>query len=286
MARPLRIEYPGALYHVTSRGNARGHIYRDEQDRENFLQILSTIVKRYHWLVHAYCLMDNHYHLLVETPDANLSKGMRQLNGIYTQIYNRKYHQPGHLFQGRYKAILVDKENYLLELSRYVVLNPLRARCVEHPEQWKWGSYRPTAGLEKVPDYLTVEWILGLFGASRKAAQKHYRMFVRDGIHGTSPWEDLQGQILLGGQGFVDRCKSLLQEKETIKEIPRQQRYAGRPSLQEIFQDTLGTQKQARNEKVYDAHVKYGYTLKEIADSLSLHYSTISKIVQGMEEKK
>ena len=140
MARPIRIEYPGAVYHVTSRGNAGNKIFSDDQDREIFLPILAAVVKRYNWLCHAYCLMDTHYHLMIETPDANLSIGMRQLNGIYTQKYNRRHETPGHIFQGRYKAILVQKENYLLELCRYVVLNPVRAGVVQKPESEDVGS--------------------------------------------------------------------------------------------------------------------------------------------------
>ena len=127
MARPLRIEYEGAVYHVTSRGNARKRIFKDNRDRETFLSTLDTVVVRYNWFCHSYCLMDNHYHIMVETPDANLSMGMRQLNGIYTQQYNRRHHQTGHIFEGRFKAILVQKDHYLLELCRYVVLNPVRA---------------------------------------------------------------------------------------------------------------------------------------------------------------
>ena len=164
MARPLRMEYSGAVYHVTSRGNAGDNIYQDDKDRENFLSVLGTVVKKYHWLCHAYCLMDNHYHLMIETPEANLSTGMRQLNGVYTQRYNRRHGKRGHLFQGRYKAILVDKENYLHELCRYVVLNPVRAGIVDSPEEWKWSSYLETAGFRKPPDYLVVDWIAGIFG--------------------------------------------------------------------------------------------------------------------------
>ena len=130
MARALRIEYPDAVYHITSRGNARNEIFADDQDRDNFLTVLGVVVKRYNWLCHAYCLMDNHYHLMIETPDANLSRGMRQLNGVYTQKYNWRHSKTGHIFQGRYKSILVEKENYLLELCRYVVLNPVRANMV------------------------------------------------------------------------------------------------------------------------------------------------------------
>lgn len=144
MSRPLRIEFAGALYHVTSRGNRQEDIYHDDADRHLFLKTLGNVCAVYNWRCHSFCLMSNHYHLLVETPDANLSKGMRQLNGVYSQSYNRKYKRVGHVFQGRYKAIHVEKESYLLELSRYIVLNPVRAEMVRSAEEWPWSSYRPT----------------------------------------------------------------------------------------------------------------------------------------------
>ena len=222
MSRPLRIEYPHALYHVTSRGNARKKIFRDDHDRATFLEVLGSVVDRYHWLCHAYCLMDNHYHLLIETPEANLSKGMRQLNGVFTQAYNRRHRRPGHIFQGRFKGILVEKESYLLELCRYVVLNPVRAKKVNKPEAWKWSSYRATVGLNVAPLFLTVDWVLSQFGSQKAVAQKRYRVFVMEGIQNKSPWGELQGQIILGEEGFVERFKGLLAEKEGIKEIPRQ----------------------------------------------------------------
>src|SRR3989339_1664941 len=131
MTRPLRIEYPGAVYHVTSRGNEKKAVFKDDQDRESFLNTLYRVNKRYNWLCHAYCLMTNHYHLLIETPNANLSTGMRQLNGVYTQALNRRRNRVGHVFQGRYKAVLVQKDNHLLELCRYIVLNPVRAGLVD-----------------------------------------------------------------------------------------------------------------------------------------------------------
>lgn len=131
MSRPIRIEFSGALYHVTARGNRREAIYVDDADRERFLTVLSEVVSVFNGVCHAWCLMTNHYHLLVEAPDGNLSKGMRQLNGVYTQASNRRHGRVGHLFQGRYKAILVDSDSYLLELARYVVLNPIRAGMVE-----------------------------------------------------------------------------------------------------------------------------------------------------------
>ena len=283
MARPLRIEYQNAVHHVTSRGNARNKIFLGDQDRENFLFVLDAVVKRHNWLCHAYCLMDNHYHLMIETPDANLSRGTRQLNGVYTQKYNWWHSKTGHLFQGRYKSILVDKENYLLELCRYVVLNPVRANMVEKPEEWKWSSYGATAGLKTVPNYLTVDWILGLFSNNKAEAQKRYRKFVREGIHTGSPWDDLQGQILLGEEGFIEKYKDLLSDKEQIQEIPRPQRYVSRPRLSKLLSKEDKTTR--RNRQVYAAHVKYGYTLKEIADHIEIHYTTVSKAIKSLEGK-
>ena len=279
MARPLRIEYPGALYHVTSRGNAGGKIFRSEKDREYFLDLLGFIIERFNWLCHAWCLMNNHYHLILETPEGNLSRGMRQLNGIYTQKYNWRYTKTGHIFQGRYKAILVDKESYLLELCRYVVLNPVRANIVMRPQDWKWSSYRSTVGTAKPPQWLTTDWILAQFSKSRRRAQKLYHQFIMEGITKETLWKDLKGQIFLGDKGFIEECKSSLDVSCNLQEIPRLQRYAERPVLPELLDEEIRRNKVRRNRAIYHAHVKYGYTLREIADHLGVHYTTISKMI-------
>jgi REP element-mobilizing transposase RayT len=146
MTRPLRLEFSGALYHVTSRGDRREPVYRDDHDRRHWLSIMGLVCKRFNFVVHAYCQMTNHYHLLVETVDGNLSQGMRQLNGLYTQGFNRRHRLVGHLFQGRYKAILVQRERYLLALTRYIVLNPVRAGMVASPDQWPWSNHQFVAG--------------------------------------------------------------------------------------------------------------------------------------------
>ncbi len=168
MARPLRIEFPGAVYHITSRGNERKAIFRDDLDRKMFLDTLKDVTLRYNWLCHAYCLMENHYHLLIDTPDGNLSIGMRQLNGIYTQRFNKRHGRVGHLFQGRFKAVLVQKDSHLLEACRYVVLNPVRAERVQRPEEWVWSSYGATGGRMKPHPCLVTDWVLGQFGSKRK----------------------------------------------------------------------------------------------------------------------
>ena len=143
MARPLRLEFSGALYHVTSRGDGREDIYGAAGDRRMFLDLLAGVWGRFNWTIHAYCLMTNHYHLLVETPDGNLAKGMRELNGVYTQRFNRVHARVGHVFQGRYKAILVQKDAYLFELARYVVLNPVRAGMVRTPGEYRGAAIGP-----------------------------------------------------------------------------------------------------------------------------------------------
>jgi len=198
VARPLRLEFAGALYHVTARGDRQEAIYESKRDRLAFLDVLGDVCVTCNWICHAYCLMDNHYHLIIETPDANLSRGMRQLNGIYTQKFNAAHHRAGHCFQGRYKAIHVDKDDYLLELSRYVVLNPVRAEMVWSAREWPWSSYRATAGQVSKPDWLEVDWSLAMFGRRRKSAIEGYKRFVKQGKGQPSPWNDLRHQFDLG----------------------------------------------------------------------------------------
>jgi REP element-mobilizing transposase RayT len=280
MARPLRIEYPGAVYHITSRGNARQSIFLQDKDREKFLEILSETKARYNWLCHGFCLMDNHYHVLIETIDSTLSQGMRQLNGVYTQSFNRRQNRVGHVFQGRYKAVLVQKDTHLLELCRYVVLNPVRAKMVEHPGDWIWSSYCATAFGNQPPDWLTTDWILGQFSTKRPVAQERYRRFVEDGLSGgESPWSRLKGQIFFGSPEFVDSMNEITAGNVSIKEIPKVQRHVNRVKLEALFQEING--KQDRNDKIWMAHVQYGYKMKEIADCLSLHYTTVSKIINS-----
>jgi putative transposase len=276
MARPLRLQFDGALYHVTSRGNAREDIFDDDADRHAFLECLGKVVQRFHWLCHAYCLMDNHYHLVIETPEANLAQGMRQLNGIYTQRYNRRHRAVGHLFQGRYKAILIQKESHLQEVCRYVVLNPVRAKAVKKVEQWKWSSYRGTAGLSNCPPWLTVEWVLSQFGKERQHAASHYRRFVREGIAGPSIWEGVRAQVLLGGEDFVEKLKGYVKGYEDIAEIPRSQRYVSRPSLKKLFDGKRA--KATRDTVIGQAVHRHGYSQREVADWLGLHYATVSRI--------
>jgi putative transposase len=234
MTRPLRIEYPGAVYHITSRGNDKNPVFKEDQDREDFLNTLVHVNKRYHWICHAYCLMTNHYHLLIETPEGNLSIGMRQLNGVYTQMFNRSHNHTGHLFQGRFKGILIKKNSHLLEVCRYVVLNPVRAMVVERPEQWKWSSYQATAGRARSSPCLTTDWILGQFSDEKSRAEKEYRKFIRGGIAQDSIWRGVKGQILLGEEDFINSFLGHLNKHKNVVEISRNQRFANRPPLEKM----------------------------------------------------
>ncbi len=280
MARPLRLEFPGALYHITSRGDRREDIYHKDEDRVLFLSVLGRVCETYNWVCHSYCLMSNHYHLLIETPEANLSKGMRQLNGVYTQSYNRGHDVTGHVFQGRYKAIVVEKQSYLLELSRYIVLNPVRAGMVRAAKDWPWSSYRATAGQVEPPAYLHCDWVLSNFGKKKAEARERYRRFVAEGRGQSSPWGSLRNQLFLGSDSFVERIQSTIDGEKELSEIPLSQR---RP-----LPRTLGEyQKMARNRNtaITNAYKSGGYTLKEIGEHFGLHYSTVSGIIGSHKSK-
>ncbi len=279
MTRPLRLEIEGGVYHITSRGNARQRIFLDDGDKQIFLEVLNSVVKRFNWLCHAYCLMDNHYHLMVETPEGNLSRGMRQLNGVYTQLFNNKRKRVGHLFQGRYKSILVDKDKYLLSLCRYVVLNPVRAKLVKSPNAWRWSSYSATIGKIKKPSFLTSDWILSQFGNNKVDAIADYKEFVLSKKHEECPWREVKGQIFLGVDKLIEKYRNLIKKKEIIQEVPRVQRYAHRPILDKLFLKAKN-----KDKAIYEAYVRYGYTMKEIAEYLSIHYTTISRIIKRVEK--
>jgi putative transposase len=280
MVRPLRIGYPGALYHVTARGDGGEAIYRNDADREDFLRGLASVIGRYHWRCHAYCLMDNHYHLLLETPEANLSKGMRQLNGLYTQRFNRRHRRVGHVLQGRFKAILVEKDAYLLELARYIVLNPVRAKIVRKPHAYRWSSYRDgwTRAGACVPCHR-----LGAQSVRcpKGGAQRRYGAFVAAGIGAPSIWAELKQQIYLGSDRFIKRALARLDTSADLSEVPRAQRRA--PAKELSAQEKRYSDRHAAMAAAYRSG---RYSLAAIARHFGLHYSTVSRAVSRWEEKK
>lgn len=278
MARPLRIELCGGVYHVTSRGDGREDIYLTDADRQAWLEVLGQVCERFNWVCHAWCQMTNHYHLLLETPEANLAQGMRQLNGVYTQRFNRSHNRVGHVFQGRYKAILVERDSYLLELARYVVLNPWRAHMVDRLDNWPWSSYPATSGQTLSPSWLQTEWILGQFGEQRSRAVANYIAFVHDGARLPSIWAKLQGQIYLGSEAFVRNMQTQIENKTAqIQEIPRAQRRALSQPLEEF------EKQYSRHEAMARAYVSGRYSLAEIARHFGVHYSTVSRAVKSPE---
>jgi len=275
MSRPIRIEFPDALYHVTARGDRREAIFEDGQDRSTFLVTLEQVINQFNWTCYAWCLMDNHYHLLIQTPDGNLSKGMRQLNGVYTQASNRRHQRVGHLFQGRFKAILVDKDAYLLELARYIVLNPVRAGRVKKPNDWSWSSYRASMGLEPAPPWLAEDGLLAMFAKRRSSAQQRYEQFVSEGIKVGSPWAHLKGQVFLGDERFVTRMQAHIQTGKDDVQIPRAQRRPEPPPLAEIAERAPD-----RNAAIVAAHATGGYSYQQIADYFGVHFTTAGRIVR------
>lgn len=226
MARPLRLEFPGALWHVTNRGVEQRSIYADDRDRLRFLNLLARTVAERRWKLLAFVLMTNHFHLLFETPDTNLSRGMKDLDGDYASYFNVRHRRAGHLFQGRFKSHLVDSDTYLLEVARYIVLNPVRARMVASAAYWRWSSYRPTAGLSMVPQWLDPEPILvSCHPRSRVLAAAEYQRFVAAATNETpSPWENLVAQSFLGSEEFLLRIEERLGGREWSREHPRPQR--------------------------------------------------------------
>jgi len=273
MARPLRIEFPGALYHVTSRGNARGLIFLDDVDRKEFLWRLGGVVREHRWLCHAYCLMTNHFHLLVETPEANLSRGMRRLNGGYSQHFNRRHERVGHLLQGRFNGILVEHDSHLLELARYVVLNPVRAGMAVAPEDYRWSSLRVTLGLAPTPPWLATGALLGRFGSRAR-----YLEFVREGVGRDSPWAGLRGAVL-GSEAFVERLSGRLDVSAGETEFPRRERLAHREPLTAHFTPDVARVRSLRNDRIRTLVQSGHYTAAEIGRHLGLHYSTVSRVL-------
>lgn len=273
MSRALRIEFEGAIYHVTSRGNARADIYLSDNDRKMFLEVLTHVVDRFGWLCHAYCLMDNHYHLMIETPQANLSRGMRQLNGMYTQRFNRGHKRVGHVFQGRFKSIVVDKDAYLLELSRYIVRNPVAAGMVADVASWPWSSYLAMVGKVSRPSFLHIDWLLSQFGGTKQKAA--YISFVDDGGK-CSPWSDLNGADVLGDDEFRKELQGKIKSDD---EVPKRKKMLCCLPLAKL--ESLGDE---RNVWMREAYRNHGYTMREIAEYANLHHSTVSRLIKKGDE--
>jgi len=284
MGRPLRIEYPEAFYHVTSRGNERKDVFKSHRDREKFLTYLQTATERYGAAVHVYCLMSNHYHLLLETPEGNLSQIMRHINGAYTNYYNTKRNRTGHLFQGRYKAILVDADEYAVELSRYIHLNPVRAKMVEEPEGYWWSSFRAYIGKSKVPEWLKTGFILRYFGSNSQVAEKEYHRFVHEllGEENDFSVDCSTATAILGSSEFIASIEDkFLLNKEPDRNIPELRKISKRLSLEAIIEEAGGcfveSKQLATKAGIYICHKYSGARLKEIGERFGIGESAVSQ---------
>ena len=282
MPRKPRLEFPGAIYHINHRGNHQEDIYRDNEDRKLFLKLLSTVILRMNWICHAYCLMNNHYHLLIEIPEGILSRGMAWLNGVYTQKFNRKYDISGDLIQGRFKSKLIEDYPQFLIAARYIVRNPLEAHMVERAEQWPWSSYTATAGLIRPPEFLFVDDVLLCLSTDRISAQMFYRELVHMKV------KDNDEQIINLFQKmyvqerdsvFQNRVRTVLDMRNSLGPIPRSQRILSRPELNELFNGKEEGDLEVRNRIICDAFKLHAYTQSDIADFLNLSRSAISKII-------
>ena len=280
MVRPLRLEYPGAWWHVHSRGVDREDIFLGDQDRRRFLRLLAVAIPHFRWRLHAYVLMANHYHLLVETVEPTLSRCMKKIGGDYATWFNKRHHRVGHLFQARFRAHLIDSDEYLLTVARYIVLNPVRAHIVDDALEWPWSSARATAGCAVVPSWLTTDAILGRFHPHDSvAARRLYRAFIHDADNAKSPWRNLIGQMYLGGAKFIDRIQQRVDEHVRSNEHPRAQkivRCATISDVQHALEEVTGeapTKTASRSVRLAYASLAHSEALlplREIGASLGI----------------
>lgn len=236
MARSVRIEYSGCVYHITSRGIERRDIYQDDKDRSYFLRYLGNVFKLYGVLIYGYCLLTNHYHLLLETIEANLSQAMQWLNTSYVAYFNSRHKRVGHLFQGRYKAFIIDKDSYLVEVSRYLHLNPVRARIVKRPEDYRWSSYPAYLGKDAEVEGLDTAMVLSQFGKKLSSSRRWYLRFVEEGIEipPRNPFKNALGGLILGKEGFANWIRQRFLECSEDYELPQIRRLKPRLSIEEI----------------------------------------------------
>lgn len=292
MTRPLRIIYPGAFYHVTSRGNEKKDIFKSRRDREKFLEYLASAAERYGAVIYAYCLMSNHFHLFMQTPDGNLPQIMRHIIGAYTTYFNIKRKRAGHLFQGRYKSVLVEADEYAAELTRYIHLNPVKAGITAKADEYQWSSYRAYTGAVSTPEWLKPGFVLGSFGKTERVARKNYRDFVDklDIEAYESPLKSAVGGSVLGSTEFVEEItETHLNERRVDKDIPALRHFSNRPPLEEIIE--LAREVMKNNEKlgrqvsIYLCHKYSGAPLKEIAVKFDVGVTAIGEASKRIQKK-
>ena len=273
MARPLRIQDAGLTYHVTARGNAKMAIFLDNRDRRRFLRILCAVAERHRLECAAHCLMDNHYHLLARTGQPNLSRAIQNLNGTYARWWNWRHKRTGHVFQGRFGAQIVQDDRYLLTACRYIVLNPVRAKLVDRPEDWPWSSHRATLGAAPAPAFLECSLVLQVLGDDDGVVER-YRRFVDATPEAGGTEDDLMSaKFIVGAPPFETRVRE--RRAPVSCEVPSEQRAA---SLESLF---TGAITRASRNATMTAAYRQGHSLAAIARFVGLHYSTVSKVVNA-----
>jgi putative transposase len=282
LTRPLRVVFAGASYHVSSHGACAEPVFRTDEDRERFLEILQRVADRYHLVCYAYCLMNDHYHLLLETPEGNLSRAMRQVNGVYGQYFSRRHRRPGRVLGGRFKSQVVEKDAFLLKVARHVVLSPVRAGLVAEPADWRWSSYLATAGEAPVPPFLAAGRLLGILGGQTLVeARECYRSFIQEGLPDReASVEGLERPLILGRPAFEESLRLFLHDPALSRKMAVKSRRSP-PPLEDLIPESLP--RDVRNARICEAHCRHGYTMKAIADHLNLHRSTVSRIVTAAE---
>lgn len=291
MARQLRIQYPGAAYHITSRGNERKDIFKSRRDREKFVDYLQTATKRYGAVVYCYCLMDNHYHLLLATPEGNLSQIMQHVNGSYTTYYNIKRKRAGHLFQGRYHSILIDADAYALELSRYIHLNPVRAGIVTRPEDYSWSSYGQYIAGRAKPEWLQTSFILAYLSPQEAEARIRYQIFVEDklGCSYPSPFQKAVAGAILGCNDFVDKVRQKhLDSSKVDRNLPTLRTLTKHRSIGLIIgkvDEHIKDKKLARQTSIHLCHRYSGEKLRIIGEFFSLSDSGVTQASRRLAQK-
>ncbi len=273
MARPLRIEIPGGVYHVTARGNGRRTIFRDDPDRLAFLDLLEKVLSRFDWQCLTYCLMGNHYHIVIRTTRPNLSRGMGQLNSVYAQQFNRRHRTCGHFFQGRFGAVLIEADSYLCEVARYVALNPVRANMCSRPEHWPWSAHLSLIGRTK-DKIVDARYLLEHFGPNISRSRQRYQAFVNQV---SNTWKFDENAVIVGSPEFVE---AHMPSTSPSVDIPRRLWHQNRPPLCELFDD------RPLEEAINTAYHEYGYTMREIAGMLGCHRSTVSRKLKELEVRR
>ncbi len=275
MARPLRPEYAGAVYYISSVGNRGQSVFQNSADGNAWIEVLEGVCGRFDCRCFGYCLMSDGYHLVIETPKPNLSKAIRQLNGVYTQRSNRLHDTDGHVFRGRYKSIVVQREKYLLPLMAHIFLLPLRAGFVKHPNQFKWSSCRYLYAKDEVPGYVDLEW----FSEGFSSDTDNFDEFL-DENHSRDVVSETRKQLYLGDDKFIELVQEKTSKASKSKDIPRYQVTKPVSSLINGFARSGNS----REEAIAKTYLTGDYTLREIADAVSVHYSVVSKIVSEYEK--